>query len=431
MRDEAVSSYGLLVSATQALTVYATRVPYSSRQAHREFLPSLDAALVLWFTVSIIRELLTICYDATIASKSIRYSHPPRPAIAMPLRLSPIFLYDVRPPKTLNFPTSIFPTLRPLPHRPFLCQQPVRLASQWGSRRTQYKRFENAKTLSVLWRTSPTFRYSVSAVGLGGGAFYYLNLEQVPISGRRRFNCYSQAREVAMAESQYRRILQEYGQHVLPPSHPHSKLVNKVLGRLIMAAGLEGQKWEVNVINDPKQQNAFVLPGGKVFVFSGILPICAGEDGLAAVLGHEIAHNVAHHAGEQLSRNAYLVPLTLLVTYNFDISGQLAQFLLNLAFELPGSRKMELEADYIGLLMMAQACYNPNAAVELWGRMAEAGKRTPMQILSTHPADKERMTAIQEWLPQAQQKRAESQCGITSGYMDDFTRVFTHQDEGF
>ena len=348
----------------------------------------------------------------------------------MPLRLAPIPLYAIRHPKSLSFLHSISPPIRTLPHRPLLRPQSVRLASGRGPRRTQYNRFENAQTLYTLWRTSPNLLFGVGAVGLGGGAFYVLNLEQVPISGRRRFNCCSPAREVAMAESQYQMTMQEYGQHVLPPHHPDSKLVNRVLGRLKTAAGLEGQNWEVKVIDDAEQKNAFVLPGGKVFVFSGILPVCAGEDGLAAVLGHEIAHNVAHHAGEQLSRNAYIIPIALLISFNFDISGQLLRHLLNLAFELPGSRKMELEADYIGLLMMAQACYDPNAAVELWGRMAKAGKRAPPQILSTHPADKKRMTVIREWLPQAYQKKAESQCGITSGYMDDFTRAFGHQDEG-
>lgn len=98
-------------------------------------------------------------------------------------------------------------------------------------------------------------------------------------------------------------------------------MVNKVLARLIPAAGLEGQNWEVKVIDAPEQMNAFVLPGNKVFVFSGILPICAGEDGLAAVLGHEIAHNIAHHDSEKLSQRFYLIPLALLLTWTFDIAG--------------------------------------------------------------------------------------------------------------
>ena len=199
--------------------------------------------------------------------------------------------------------------------------------------------------------------------------------------------------------------------------------------RLIPAAGLEGQKWEVRVINDPRQSNAFVLPGGKVFVFSGILPICAGEDGLAAVLGHEMAHNVAHHTGERISQMAYLMPIALLLTWTLDISGQTSQYVLDIALQRPGSRKMESEADYIGLLMMAQACYDPSAAVDLWERMAKMEQGAPPQFLNTHPASKKRRMVIQEWLPQAQQKRAESHCGNVSVYMDDFRSTFGHGDD--
>lgn len=235
-----------------------------------------------------------------------------------------------------------------------------------------------------------------------------------------------------MAKAHYTAVMQEYGRQILPPSHPDSRMVNKVLQRLIPAAGLEGQKWEVKVIDDPDQANAFVLPGGKVFVFSGILPICADEDGLAAVLGHEIAHNVAHHSAEQYSQHAYLIPLALFLTFTFDVSAQLSQFLLSIALEWPGSRTMESEADYIGLLMMAKACYDPSAAVELWDRMAKEERYASPQFLSTHPASKKRRAVIQEWLPQAQQTRAEGQCGSVTGYVDDFSRAFQHaDDDGF
>lgn len=234
-----------------------------------------------------------------------------------------------------------------------------------------------------------------------------------------------------MGESGYRRVIQQYGRDILPPDHPHSRMANKVLGRLIPAAGLEGQKWDVKVIDDPEEKNAFVLPGGKVFVFSGILPICAGEDGLAAVLGHEIAHNVAHHTCEKMSQMAFLIPFALLLTWTLDISVQDSGFILDVALERPGSREMESEADYIGLLMMAQACYDPSVAVAVWERMAKEEKYALPQILSTHPTSKNRMKVIQEWLPQAQQKRAESQCGITTGYVDEFQSAFEHGDDGF
>lgn len=331
----------------------------------------------------------------------------------------------------MSLPPSMPQVLRTLRHRPLLPITPVRPASQRGPRRTQYNRFGNAQTFYSIWRASPNFRYGVGAFGVATGGFYYYYLEQVPITGRRRFNCVSLAREEASTKSSYQAVLQEYGREVLPPNHPHSKMVNKVLNRLIPAAGLEGQHWEVKVIDDPEQMNAFVWPGGKVLVFSGILPICAGEDGLAAVLGHEIAHNVAHHTSEKLSQRFYLIPLALALTWTFDISGQLSQFLLDFALKRPGSRKMESEADYIGLLMMAQACYDPNAAWQMWERMSKEEQYATPQFLSTHPARKNRMKVIEEWLPQAQQKRAQSECGSTIGYVDDFRTAFGHGDEGF
>ncbi|KAL2047239.1 hypothetical protein N7G274_001258 [Stereocaulon virgatum] len=344
------------------------------------------------------------------------------------------------PPRTLfgllpkSLPVRDFRVVPPPSTRsPLISRLPTRSVSQWGplSRRQQprYHRFSRAQQIYNLWHTSPGFRYSVGGMGMAGGVFYYANLERVPVSGRLRFNCVSEKYEEQAAEQQFHMVMQEFRGRVLPPNHPSSRLVNRVLQRLIPASGLEGQQWEVRVIHDPEQKNAFVMPGGKVFVFSGMLPICGGEDGLAAVLGHEIAHQLAHHTGEKLSSYVYLVPLAFLAAYTIDISGQMASFILDLILSRPGSRKMESEADYIGLLLMAEACYDPNAAVGLWQRMAKAEQYAPPQFLSTHPASKNRIARIQEWLPQAQEKQAESQCGSTLGYADEFKRAFQRSDD--
>lgn len=126
-----------------------------------------------------------------------------------------------------------------------------------------------------------------------------LNLEEVPVSGRRRFNFIPAKVEEALGESTVEQIRQEYAGRFLPDHDPRVKLVKRVLERLLPFAfregkGLSEMTWEVHVIDSP-EQNAFVVPGGKVFVFTGILPYCRDEDGVAAVLGHEIAHVVAHH----------------------------------------------------------------------------------------------------------------------------------------
>ena len=285
------------------------------------------------------------------------------------------FPYFWSPKITTISPSTLLHPRHP-PHRRLLPRTPVRLASQrrprrplynqpGNARRPQYNQPGNAQIFYSLWKTYPHLRYGVGAVALAGGGFYYYNLEEVPISGRRRFNCVSAAREEARAEPAYRRVMQQYGRDILPPHHPDSQMVSKVMARLIPAAGLESQNWEVKVIDDEDVMNAFVLPGNKVFVFSGILDICADEDGLAAVLGHEIAHNIAHHNAEKLSQWYFLTGFAELLTVMFDLQDGLAQFILSIALERPGSREMEAEADHIGLLMMAQACYDPRAAVGL------------------------------------------------------------------
>ncbi|KAK4691541.1 hypothetical protein P7C71_g5481, partial [Lecanoromycetidae sp. Uapishka_2] len=225
--------------------------------------------------------------------------------------------------------------------------------------------------------------------------------------------------------------MQEFGNRVLPPNHPYSRQVNRVVDRLIPESGYEDAEWEVRVIDDPEQKNAFVVPGGKVFVFSGILPICAGDDGLAAVLGHEIAHQVAHHTGEKLSKNGLVALVAMAAALTLDVSGQLPYFILDLVLSRPGSRKMESEADFIGLLMMAKACYDPKAAVGLWERMSRAEQNAPPQWLSTHPASENRIVRIQEWLPQAEKVANDSECGGTMSYANDFKAAFGRGDEGF
>lgn len=152
-------------------------------------------------------------------------------------------------------------------------------------------------------------------------------------------------------------------------------------------------KWEVHVI-ESEERNAFVIPGGKVFVYTGILPITKTDDGLAAVLGHEIAHNVASHQAESMSKMVWMLPLQFLF-YIADGSGYLpfgrfiGDFLLQYGLAMPASRRQESEADYIGLMIMAKSCYNPEEAVKVWERMEAANKggaNDVPQWLSTHPS---------------------------------------------
>ena len=145
--------------------------------------------------------------------------------------------------------------------------------------------------------------------------------------------------------------------------------------------------------------NAFVLPGGKVFVHSGILRVAQTEDGLAAVLGHEIAHNVAEHMGERLSgsigTNILVGAITLLTGGVAGIATwTLGNYALDLLFGLPMGRLQESEADYIGLMMMAEACYDPREALSFWLRMQRMQQLEQPEWLSTHPSVSSRLVPL-------------------------------------
>lgn len=159
-----------------------------------------------------------------------------------------------------------------------------------------------------------------------------------------------------------------------------------------------------------------------MFVFSGILPITQSDSGLAAVLGHEIAHNLAHHAAERMStaiigRGIFMALQLGYTLLTGDSSGAMGDYLgrmaLDLGFMRPGSRKQESEADYIGLMMMSEACYDPEAAVGLWERMEQAQKDAPPEFLSTHPSNTNRVAKIKQWMTEAEAKREGSGCEAT------------------
>jgi Zn-dependent protease with chaperone function len=180
------------------------------------------------------------------------------------------------------------------------------------------------------------------------------------MTGRRRFNCVSLNQELKMGQESYHEVLQQSRGHILPESHPVTIMVNRVLRRLIPQAPIHDADWKVHVIHDDNMKNAFVLPGqvqasllttdpeltlefsGKVFVYTGILPICKDEDGLAAVLGHEIAHVVARHHAERMSNNFITMGVVFLTAFLFDVSGQIPGLLLNLMYSLPNSRVQEV-----------------------------------------------------------------------------------------
>ena len=244
-----------------------------------------------------------------------------------------------------------------------------------------------------------------------------------PVTGRKQLSFGGGAEEVQLGISEFDKLKQ---------STPISKdaklnaLVNKV-GRKIAAAAagdLPDAQWEF-VVFESEEANAFCLPGGKVGVYTGILPITKDEAGLATVLGHEVAHASAHHGLERMNQATIMQAggQLLGVTLQGFGASQAVQSLASVAYPtaaqlgvlLPYSRTQESSADHIGLVYMARAGYNPQEAVNFWTRFAEynksRGAKAPPNFLSTHPLDEQRIKDIQSWIPQA---NAEYKTGVIS-----------------
>jgi len=177
--------------------------------------------------------------------------------------------------------------------------------------------------------------------------------------------------------------------------------------RIERAVNRPDYHWQFTVIDDPKQQNAFALPGGRVAVYTGILPVARSTSGLAVVLGHEIGHVVARHGAERMSQGLVAQAggsvLGGLLGGGPGANAVLAAYGLGaqLGVLLPFSRTQESEADHIGLLLMARAGYDPNAALAFWQRMERAGGSEPPEFLATHPSHGTREQQLREWLPEA------------------------------
>lgn len=219
----------------------------------------------------------------------------------------------------------------------------------------------------------------------------------------------SAEQEAAIGRANFQVVLKQYHGRVLPATSPITRYVERI-GRRVAASAEEisppgiHYQWEFVVIDSP-EPNAFCLPGGKVAVFTGILPILVDENSVAAVLSHEIAHAVARHGAEKLAFAKILLLLQIIINQFID-TRLLTNMLMQLLLTLPFSRKMESEADFIGLHLMAAACFDPQAMAPMFERMKALrekmmhGQRAPPSYLSTHPADEDRVAAIIRWLPE-------------------------------
>ncbi len=227
--------------------------------------------------------------------------------------------------------------------------------------------------------------------------------ETVPITGRSQLQLVSGAQEVQMGTEAYKDIL---GKAKVSTDPAQNALVARVGTRIAAATGRSDLPWEFKVIDDPETVNAFALPGGKVAVYTGILPITRDEAGLAVVLGHEVSHVMARHSAERISEQLSLQLGAQVVGSVLGVDAEVTKVgagLLVNALLLPWGRSQESEADHLGLIYMAKAGYDPHAARDLWIRMAEAskGRSRPPEFLSTHPSEEARVRQIEGWLSEA------------------------------
>ena len=238
----------------------------------------------------------------------------------------------------------------------------------------------------------------------------------VPLTGRSQLNMIPSSEMLTMSYQQYDVFLKE---NKLSTNAAEVNMVKRVGGNIQQAvtrymadnnlsSRLNGYKWDFNLVED-SQVNAWCMPGGKVVVYTGILPVTNDEAGLAVVMGHEIAHAIAEHGNERMSQQLLqqVGAVGLMVAMKDEPAQTQAIWMsvygvgTQVAVMLPYSRTQESEADHLGLIFMSMAGYDPYEASAFWKRMAAQGSGSPPEFLSTHPSYDTRINDINSWIPEA------------------------------
>lgn len=251
--------------------------------------------------------------------------------------------------------------------------------------------------------------------GLYGVYYYFSNQQTVPLTGRTQLVDMSREQEAALGVQSFRQILRS--ERVISQGR-EADLIRQIGSRISAVSEDPGFRWDYVLIDSP-QVNAFCLPGGKVAVYTGILPVAANADGLAVIMGHEIAHAIARHGAERMAHQRLVQIGTLaagVAVSDMEPAQQRAVLgALGVGAQygvmLPFSRDHESEADYMGLIYVARACFDPTEAPKLWERMGRASSgRAPAEFMSTHPSHTTRIRQFEEWMPEALRIRREK-CG--------------------
>jgi predicted Zn-dependent protease len=246
-------------------------------------------------------------------------------------------------------------------------------------------------------------------VVVGALVLFQTHRQKTPVTHREQRVALSDKQQMQLGEEEYAKTLRQYKARVISSGAGYTE-VQRVAKRIEVVASRDKPNfvWKVTLLRK-NEANAYCLPGGKIVVYTGILPLTQNDAGLATVLGHEVAHATAEHVAERIERQHLAEVAAAIIAGGTAVTpGQYIRIraLLGVgasAASLPFSRSQESEADHIGLVYMARAGYDPRQAEAFWKRMLRASKgKEPPEFASDHPSDKHRVERIKQWLPEAE-----------------------------
>lgn len=279
-------------------------------------------------------------------------------------------------------------------------------------------------------------RIVFTALALGTpvvGYYSYTHYDTCPITARKRWITFTKEQVVALSTFDHEHLMTQYGEKLLDEKHPVYKRTMEIVQKLIVANSdidfIRNTSWNLNFVDDASVTNAFVLPNGEIFVFTGMMKMLNTWDEMAVILGHEMSHAVLGHSQEQQSYLSFgellTVPVLAFIWFYFDdfaaflvytIQQYLYPLIYEYGFSLPYSRLLETEADEVGLLLAAKACFDPRWSVLLWEKMAmkEAletdGSTEEFDFLATHPGNQKRSAMLEQKIPEVMDVRKVCNC---------------------